>query len=103
MRNQGQFRVAANALRKFRHRVAKSKLMRSLMRMSKMMIPERLRLRLSFQKLEDFAKGSASSSVVGKSVQYNCARNRWRPGLECISEVDLLTGLLRDSEVSGYR
>ncbi|KAG0589338.1 hypothetical protein KC19_1G014200 [Ceratodon purpureus] len=102
-RNQDQFLVAASTMRKFRHRVVKSKLVRSLVRMSKRMLPDRLRLRLSFQKLEDFSKGSTSSSVVGKSVQY-CSRNRWRPGLECISEVDLLTGLLRDSvEVGEYR
>jgi hypothetical protein len=68
------------------------------------MLPERLRLRFSFQRLESFAKAATASppsaSVGGKSTQYSCSRNRWRPGLECISEVDLLTNLLRDSEVS---
>lgn len=109
VRHQGQFLVAADTMKKVKHRVAKSKLAKSLVRMSTRMLPERLRFRLAFQKLEndinsDLWKGpsSESPSLVGKSVQQYCSsRNRWRPGLECISEVDLLTGLLRvDSEVS---
>lgn len=90
-----------------RHRVSKSKLVRSLVGMSTRMLPERLRFRISFHKLEneenvDVSKGD--SPGVAKSVQFCSSRNRWRPGLECISEVDLLTGLLRvDSEVSMNR
>ncbi|XP_024369997.1 uncharacterized protein [Physcomitrium patens] len=99
-KNQGQFLMAADAMRKFRHRVAKSKLVKSLLRMSKRTLPQRLQFRFPFLKREDnsLVKPS-SSSAIGKSVQY-CSRNRWRPGLECISEVDFLTGLLRDSNIN---
>lgn len=97
---QGQFLVAAKTMRKLRHRVYKSKLVRSVVRMTRRMLPDRLLFRFSLRRVENNLLTKGSSSAVGKSVQYSCSRNRWRPGLECISEVDLLTGLLnRDSEV----
>ncbi|XP_024392225.1 uncharacterized protein [Physcomitrium patens] len=99
-RRHGQFQVAANTIRMLKHRVAKSKIMKSLVRMSKRTLPERLLFRLCFQKLEDnILLPSSSPSDVEKPGQC-CSRNRWRPGLECISEIALITGLLRDSEVS---
>lgn len=96
VKSHGQFLVIATKVRNLRHRVAISKPIRSLIRMSQRILPERLLLRSSFHKLKnEHSKSSSSSSVVGKSVQY-CTRNRWRPGLECISEVGSVTGLLRD-------
>jgi len=69
----GQFLVVAKSMRKLRHRVAESKLVRSLVRMSRRMLPERLLFRFSFRRGE---KNHSSSSVMGKSVQYSCSRNR---------------------------
>lgn len=101
----GQFLVVAKSMRKLRLRVAQSKLVRSLLRLSKRVIPQRLLLlRFSFRK-GGSTEEQPSASLAGKSVQYSCSRNRWRPGLECISEVELLTGLLndRDSEFNYCR
>lgn len=82
----GQFLVVAKSMRKLRHRVAKSKLVRSLLRM------------LWLFRIHRRERENASDDATSKAVHYSCSRNRWRPGLECISEVDLLTGLLnRDS------
>ncbi|KAH8931832.1 hypothetical protein BDL97_19G041400 [Sphagnum fallax] len=33
---------------------------------------------------------------VNMGAGFQCSRNRWRPALECISEIDLLTGVLKE-------
>ena len=74
--------VATKRMQKLRHMVIKSKLMEPFLFMGRRMLPQR-----PFQKLvNNLSKGT----VVEKSVRYSCSRNRWRPGLECISEADLL-------------
>lgn len=87
--------AAATSASKLHHR-ARSKFVRSLIYTSKRLLPERLQIPLiiSLDKLEEQANMKNSSATAKTQVSMQCSRNRWRPGLECISEVDLLAGLL---------
>lgn len=86
--------AAATSASKLHHR-ARSKFVRSLIYTSKRLLPERLQIPLiiSLDKLEEQAN-MKNSATAKTQVSMQCSRNRWRPGLECISEVDLLAGLL---------
>lgn len=92
-RNHGQLLAAANSAQEFQQST-RSKLMRSLLHLTRKLLPKKLFLRKYSEKLENQIM---NQSIMGR-VQFS--RNRWRPGLECISEVNLLAGLHRDSELT---
>lgn len=74
--NQGQLiLVAAKRVHKCRHRIITRKVIEYLVFMGQRLLPQRL-----------LDNGVSRGSIAGKSVQNNCLRNGWRPGLECISE-----------------